>query len=174
MRPTISGEDTRRSFSGVLVALMVLTALTGLAIVAVRGSAPTATRAEQAHEIASGLRCPVCKDLSAADSPAPLARQMRLQIDEQLAAGRSAEQIRAGFVGAYGESVLMAPPHRGLGNVAYLLPLLVVGAAAGAATVVLRRWRARPASAQLPAPPLSAAARRNVEGALAQLREEDW
>ena len=170
------GEGTRPSVSGLLVAVMALAALTGLAVVAVRGSAPMVTRAQQAHEIAAGLRCPVCEDLSAADSPAPLARQMRMQIDQQLAAGKSADQIRQGFIAAYGDSVLMSPPHRGLGGVAYLLPLMVLGAGAVAAVTVLRRWRRRAesATADVSSPPLSSAQRHRVDSALAQSREEDW
>ena len=78
------------------------------------------------QQIASGLHCPICKDLSVADSPAPLAQQMRQQIDEQLAAGRSPDEIRSGFVAAYGDSVLMSPPRHGIGRTAYYLPLAVV------------------------------------------------
>jgi cytochrome c-type biogenesis protein CcmH len=156
----------------VLLALLAI-ALT-LTVVSVTGG-PTASRAEQVHEITSGLRCPVCKDLSAADSPAPLAGQMRAQVAQQLASGRSAEQIRQGFIAAYGESVLMSPPHTGLGQAAYLLPLFLLGGGLVVSVLLLRRWR------RLPEPrasggrsdPLSAPDRHNVEAALMRLREEE-
>src|SRR4051794_22117776 len=104
-----------RGRSGWLVAGLGLAALLTFAVIAIHGSPPPASRAQQVHSIAAGLRCPVCRDLSVADSPAPLAGQMRTQIAQQLAAGRTPDQIRQHFLAAYGDSVLMSPPHRGLG-----------------------------------------------------------
>ncbi|MGH7256720.1 MAG: cytochrome c-type biogenesis protein, partial [Nitrospirales bacterium] len=60
---------------------------------------------EQARIIASDLRCPVCQNLSVADSPSELARQMRDLIREQLREGKSPEEIKAYFVSKYGEWV---------------------------------------------------------------------
>ena len=163
------------SVNALLVSLAIAVAALTLSAVALAGQPPARTAAAQAHQIASGLRCPVCKDLSAADSPAPLAGQMRQQIADQVAQGRSPEQIRSHFIAAYGDSVLMTPPRRGIGGVAYILPLLVVGGAFTVAALVLRRWRRQPATAppgSEPAP-LSAADRRRVDAALARLREEE-
>jgi cytochrome c-type biogenesis protein CcmH len=143
----------RLSSGSVVIAVAVLAGLLTLVAVAVAGSRPSQTTAEQAHAIASTVRCPVCKDLSAADSPAPLAGQMRRQITEFLEQGRTPDQIRAHFVRAYGDSVLMSPPRRGVGQVAYLLPLLVVAAAGGAGGLLLRRWRRSPAPADRPPEP---------------------
>ena len=95
---------------------MLLVALGALAAVAARGPVPPSTPAERVHAIATGLRCPVCRDLSVADSPAPLARQMRDRIAEGVAAGKSPETIRREFVAAYGESVLLVPARRGAGG----------------------------------------------------------
>lgn len=160
-----------------LVVIALLVGIAALAFVGLRGQ-PTVSRAQQAHQIASGLRCPVCRDLSAADSPAPLAGQMREQISQQLAAGMSPDQIRSRFVASYGDSVLMTPPHRGLGWVAGVLPLGVLLAALTAAAVLLRRWRAAPAgvAAATPEevlPQLSDAQRRQLERALTRLREDE-
>lgn len=118
--------SNRRSTGLVIVVVGLLVAVTALLVVAISGRTATETRAQQAHEIASGVRCPVCKDLSAADSPAPLARQMRVQIREQLDAGDTPAQIRARFVSAYGPSVLMSPPNTGWGRVVVLAPLAVL------------------------------------------------
>jgi cytochrome c-type biogenesis protein CcmH len=159
---------------GLLVLLALAASAATLTTVAVRGH-PPASRAQQVQQIAAGLHCPICKDLSVADSPAPLAQQMRLQIAQKLSAGESAEQIRAGFVAAYGDSVLMSPPRRGLAGAAYYLPLLVLGAGVIAAVILLRRWlRARPPEPAEPGPvPLPESQRHALAQAVARLREEE-
>src|SRR3989337_3842696 len=70
---------------------------------------------EQMRAIASGLRCPVCQNLSVADSTSELARDMRALIVDQLRAGKTPEEIRAYFVSKYGPWILLAPPARGIG-----------------------------------------------------------
>jgi cytochrome c-type biogenesis protein CcmH len=96
---------------------------------------------------------------------------MRAQIAERLAAGETADEIRAGFVSAYGDSVLMAPPKHGLGAAAYYLPVLVVVLGAVVAITLLRRWRRPEVVDDLPE--ASAAQRRAVQRAVEQLRNEE-
>jgi cytochrome c-type biogenesis protein CcmH len=165
----------RPNGSGVLVALAVLAALAALSSLGLRGEAPPRTQEQVAHQIASQLRCPVCEDLSAADSPAPLARQMRVQIDEKLSAGDSPAEIRQSFIAAYGNSVLMTPPHEGVSRLVYAFPLLALMIALLSGTVLLRRSirRGRSERSQPGEAELSAADRRRVELALAQLRKEE-
>jgi cytochrome c-type biogenesis protein CcmH len=90
--------------------------------------APTA--GDRVHEIAAGLRCPVCQNLSVADSPSRLAGEMRGEIAAKLAAGETPEEIRAFFVDRYGEWVLLAPTKRGLNLLPWAIP--VIGVIAGA------------------------------------------
>jgi cytochrome c-type biogenesis protein CcmH len=164
-----------RWLPGVVVLLALVAAAATLTVVGVRGEPAAGTRADQVQQIASDLRCPVCQDLSAADSPAPLAGQMRHQVAEQLAAGRSPDEIRQGFIAAYGDSVLMSPPRNGLGQAAYLLPLLLVGMGLVVVAVQLWRWRRAPGPADGAQPEvvLSSTDRRLVERALMRLREEE-
>ncbi len=167
----------RTRWSALVVVAAALAAAAALGFVAVRGHQQPESRAEQVQRIAAGLHCPICKDLSVADSPAPLAQQMRQQIDQQLAGGRSPDDIRAGFVAAYGDSVLMSPPRHGLGRAAYYLPLAVVLGGALVAGTLLRRWR-RPAGPSTvdgvaEGSALSAAQRRAVRQAVERLREEE-
>jgi len=175
MRP--SAQTSRRAgrLPGLIVLLALVAAAATLTVVGARGERAASTRAEQVQQISSGLRCPVCKDLSAADSPAPLAGQMRQQIAGELASGRSADQIRQGFIAAYGESVLMSPPHTGLGQTAYLLPLFLMGSALVVVGVLLRRWRRapEPEDGAQAVRVLSASDRRTVKRALMRLREEE-
>jgi cytochrome c-type biogenesis protein CcmH len=129
----------RRVRPGALLIAAVLVVLAALAVVALAGRSTPATPQQQAHEIAASLHCPVCKDLSAADSPAPLARQMREQIRRQLAAGRTPAEIRRGFVAAYGPTVLMSPPDEGWGRAVHLAPFVVLLGGLMLGGVLLRR-----------------------------------
>ena len=164
----------RAGLPGLLVPIALAAALATLVVVAVSGH-PPASQAQQVQQIAAGLHCPICKDLSVADSPAPLAQQMRQEITQELRAGESADQIRAGFVAAYGDTVLMSPPRQGVAAVAYYLPLLVLAAGLIAAFTALRRWlRApQPDPPGAGSPQLPESQRRAVAKAVARLREEE-
>ena len=59
-----------------------------------------------AHE----LRCLVCQNQTIADSQAPLAVDLRNQIREQMAAGKSDREITDFMVQRYGDFVLYRPP----------------------------------------------------------------
>jgi cytochrome c-type biogenesis protein CcmH len=59
-----------------------------------------------AHE----LRCLVCQNQTIADSQAPLAVDLRNQIREQMAAGKSDQEITDFMVQRYGDFVLYRPP----------------------------------------------------------------
>ncbi len=95
---------------------------------------------EQARQIAAELRCPVCQNLSAADSPSELAQQMRAIILQQLKDGKSRDEIKAYFVSKYGEWVLLAPPAKGFGLLVWVLPYVVAVAGILLVLLVVRRW----------------------------------
>ena len=59
-----------------------------------------------AHE----LRCLVCQNQTLAESNAPLAVDLRNQIREQLAAGKSERDVVDFMVARYGDFVLYRPP----------------------------------------------------------------
>jgi cytochrome c-type biogenesis protein CcmH len=109
-----------------------------------------ATRAVAAH-----LRCPVCQGESIQDSPAELAREMRAVVHDQLAAGRTPDEVKAYFVERYGEWILLAPPARGFNLVLYIMPFVGLLLGGAVLTVLARRWQrrtlARPAAAMAPA-----------------------
>jgi cytochrome c-type biogenesis protein CcmH len=93
-------------------------------------------------DVASQLRCPVCQGLSIQDSPSELAQSMRAVVREQLAAGRSPEEVKGYFVSKYGEWILLAPRARGFNVLAYALPLIVLLLGAVGIVVAVRRWTA--------------------------------
>jgi cytochrome c-type biogenesis protein CcmH len=104
-------------------ALLALAAVAALQLAAPRDS-PTA--AELAHAIAAELRCPDCQALSVAESRTASAAAIRAEIAEQLAAGRTANEIRQHFVARYGEWILLAPTD----PLAWWLPAVVLLAGA--------------------------------------------
>ena len=61
-------------------------------------------------DLAHELRCLVCQNQTLADSNAPLAVDLRNQIREQLAAGRSERDVLDFMVARYGDFVLYRPP----------------------------------------------------------------
>jgi cytochrome c-type biogenesis protein CcmH len=60
--------------------------------------------------LAAELRCLVCQNQTLADSNAPLAVDLRNQIREQLAAGKSEQDVVDFMVARYGDFVLYRPP----------------------------------------------------------------
>ncbi len=103
------------------------------------GDGGPATMDDRVNEVASELRCPVCQNLSVADSPSRLAGEMRAEIGSQLEAGRTPEQVRDFFVERYGEWVLLAPERRGLNLLPWTLPLASLIVGAGVWVVAVRR-----------------------------------
>ena len=102
----------------------------------------------RAQTIFAQLKCMICRGLSIKDSPADLAVEMRGEVRDQLAAGRTEDEIKAYFVNAYGESVLLAPPATGFNLVVYVLPPLAVLAGALFVYAIVRKWtRGAPAVA---------------------------
>ena len=54
-----------------------------------------------AAEVASGLRCPVCRNQSIVESNADLSREMHAVVRDRLAAGETPAEIEAYFVSRY-------------------------------------------------------------------------
>lgn len=134
----------RRSSALVLMLALVLAPATALA----QQAAPRdeAELEKLTSAVASQLRCPVCQGMSVEDSPTELARDMRAVVREQLASGKSPEEVKAYFVSKYGEWILLEPKPRGLNLAIYLLPVVVLGAGAGLIVRSVRRWTGAPSA----------------------------
>src|SRR2546427_8093845 len=123
-------------------AAALLVAAVALALVALRGPSTPQAMNDRVRAVAATLRCPVCQNLSVADSQSRLAQQMRATIAQELEAGRTPGQIRSEFASSYGEWILLAPPKRGIDLIAWMAPLFLVVGALGAGIAAVRRWTA--------------------------------
>jgi cytochrome c-type biogenesis protein CcmH len=85
--------------------------------------------AQRAVALAEKLRCLVCQNQSIAESNAELALDLRRQINEQIAAGRTDAEIVDFMVQRYGDFVLYRPPFKASTVLLWLGPalLLVLG-----------------------------------------------
>jgi len=92
----------------------------------------------RAYNLAVRLKCPICAGESLAGSQTDLAKNLRLRIDEEVAAGRTDDEIVAIFVANYGEQVLLDPPRSGWGIVLWAVPL-GIAAIGGVAVYGLKR-----------------------------------
>lgn len=153
-------------------ALIVLLLALGLALFQVQhGVAADAPLEEQAKEIAAQLRCPVCQNLSVADTPSELGRNMRALIRGQLQQGRTHAEVIAYFVDKYGTWILLEPERRGFNLIVWWGPgLSLLGGLTGLILVLYRWIRATPPLASPPAltDPYLEQVRRDVANLAAQ------
>ena len=98
--------------------------------------------AARAVHLANELRCLVCQNQSIADSNAELAVDLRRQIREQIAAGKSDSEIMDFMVARYGDFVLYRPPLKLTTVLLWLGPLLLLAAGCVVLARQLRRRRA--------------------------------
>ncbi len=80
----------------------------------------------RARNLSRELRCMVCQNQSIDDSDAPLARDLRLLVREQIATGKTDEQVMDYLVARYGEFVLLKPRVEKNTLVLWLVPPLVL------------------------------------------------
>ena len=114
------------------------------------GTASAATGADDEQRyraLIAELRCLVCQNQSIAESNAPLAEDLRQQVRAQIAAGKDDEQIIEFLTERYGDFVRYRPAFKGRTLLLWLGPFALLGGAALAAVLFVRRSRAAPAVA---------------------------
>lgn len=122
------------------IVLLMWSALAGAAI-DIQGFRDDAERA-RFQALTRELRCPKCQNQDLADSNAPIAGDLRREIQRQLAAGQSDEQIIAYLEQRYGEFIRYRPPFEARTLLLWLLP--GVGLLGGAGVLVALTRRRRP------------------------------
>lgn len=96
-------------FSSVLVSLMMLIASMSAIAVIETYEFSTPELELRYKALSQELRCPKCQNQNIADSNAPISRDLRAIVHEQLEAGASDDQIITYLVDRYGEFVRYRP-----------------------------------------------------------------
>jgi len=99
----------------------------------------------RARDLSREIRCVVCQSQSVADSDADIARELRVLIREQIAAGKSDQEIRDYLVARYGDFVLFDPPFKASTYVLWIGPFAVLVCAAIGVVLFFRRRAQDPA-----------------------------
>lgn len=114
---------------------------------------------QKAQQIGQQLRCLVCQNESIEESSAPLARDLRHIVRQQLQQGRSPQDIESWMVQRYGEFIRLRPALSMATALLWLMPLLSLMMAL---LLARRLWhRSTP-----PPPPLTPEERRTLNSLL--------
>jgi cytochrome c-type biogenesis protein CcmH len=131
------------------------------------GDNPAAER--HMMQLAEELRCLQCQNQTLADSAAPLAVDLRQEIRELIAQGKSDDEIKAYLAARYGDFVFYRPPVKAKTLVLWFGPGLVLVLGLAALYFALRRRNARiEAEAAAAGGVLSQADARRAQSLLAQ------
>ena len=132
-----AGASAASRASWIVMGLIVAVAL----FIGATGDRSPQTEAERVRAIASGVKCPTCQGLSAAESDAIAAQAVRDAIREGIRDGRTDEEIRAFLVSRFSDDILLKPKATGISALVWALPVAAIVVAAGALVATFRRWK---------------------------------
>ena len=126
-----------------------------------------ASQAASLPDIEDEVMCVECGTVLSV-SNSPVAEQERDFIREQIAAGKTKEQIKAALVEEYGEDVLADPGAGGFNLALWAVPIALVALASVGIGIAVRRWRANAGDEPEPElpPPLSPEDARRLDAEL--------
>lgn len=128
-------RGTRRILWGLLAVVLV-----GLLVVGVTDKGERSAD-QRARDLEEQVRCPQCRSQSVAQSDTPSAKGVKVVIRDQIAAGRSDEEILDYIASTYGREVLLDPPSSGFSGLVWALPAVGVVVAVAALVVRFRGYR---------------------------------
>jgi cytochrome c-type biogenesis protein CcmH/NrfF len=142
--------------------------IAAMAIVVLLATPAMASPEDVANDVSSSVMSPFCKGVTLHDCPSAAAADLRDRIEGWAQQGWSKERIVNELEREYGSRIRATPAPQGLGLVAWLLPVALVGAGLLVAATVARRWIGKP---RPQAPDLTGEEHSRIEGELAALRE---
>ena len=125
-----------RKVSWLLLPIIVATAL----VIGVVDREDASAEARVAR-IAESVMCPTCNGQSVADSRAPAANNVRLEIARRVDAGQSDDEIRAALAQTFGRRVILNPPRSGTAGLVWVIPVVALVVALAGLAATFRRWR---------------------------------
>ena len=97
----------------------------------------------RARNLQRQLRCLVCQGESIDESGSPFAADVRHLVREEIAGGKSDQQIEDFLVARYGDFILMKPPLQPNTWLLWLAPFLVLAAGGAVAWVAVKKAASR-------------------------------
>jgi cytochrome c-type biogenesis protein CcmH len=122
-----------------LVLLALCFAYSALAMEPVDYQSPA--EAQRHRALSAELRCVMCQNQSIADSNAPIAHDLRMEVLRLMREGKDDAQIKDYLVARYSEFVLYEPPLRGGNWLLWAGPFALLAAGGLAVFFVIRRKR---------------------------------
>ena len=126
-----------------ILALLTITASFFAVAVAYAQGGTKPPTTDDVNRIARQLYCPVCPNTPLDVCETKACQDWRAQINDQLAAGWTDDQVIEYFVAQYGERVLAEPRRSGFTSFVWVLPVLALLIGLVAVAQVLRSWQAR-------------------------------
>lgn len=114
--------------------------LAGALAIGSRGESGPPTEDQRVQRIASVIRCPTCRGLSAAQSDAPSAEAIRDEVRRRVQEGETDTRIKDYLISRYGEDILLQPRSK----LVWALPVAGGAVAVAGLVLLLRRRRIRP------------------------------
>ena len=102
---------------------------------------PDPAKEAEARALMEEIRCLVCAGQSIADSDADMAGDMRAMVRERIAAGESADEVRAWLIDRYGDAVSYNPPWSWRSAPLWIAPIIVLAFGLWLARGLFRRRR---------------------------------
>ncbi len=131
----MSGAGRRASW------LVMATVLAVALAVGASGQRGPRSDSERVTAIASEVRCPTCRGLSAAESDAKAAQAVREEIRSRVRSGQSDGAIRGFLAGRYGRDILLKPAAGGVAGLVWVIPVAAAVVALAGLWAAFARWR---------------------------------
>jgi cytochrome c-type biogenesis protein CcmH len=132
-----------KSVIAFLLMLVPALALPGHAAPAVPEGFSNPVQEARARDLQRQFRCLVCPGESIDESRSPFSEDVRHLVRQQIAEGKSDQQIRDFLVARYGAPILMKPPVQPNTWLLWLAPFLVLGAGGAVAAIVIKKAASR-------------------------------
>lgn len=143
-------------------------AVLGILLAVLALAAPAQAQEASLPDLEDEVMCVECGTVLSV-SNSPVAQQERQFIRDQIAQGKSKDEIKAALVDEYGEEVLADPGTGGFNATLWLVPIVAALLALVGIIFAVRTWRGRTPAAEpeLP-PPLSTEDARRLDAELSR------